>query len=37
MRESLCALIDRQPDMQVVAEAENGHALLRLSGSFTRV
>jgi DNA-binding NarL/FixJ family response regulator len=29
MRESLCALIDRQPDMQVVAEAENGHALLR--------
>jgi DNA-binding NarL/FixJ family response regulator len=35
MRESLCALIDRQPDMQVVAEAENGHALLRLSGSFT--
>jgi DNA-binding NarL/FixJ family response regulator len=35
MRESLRALIERQPDMQVVAEAENGHALLQLSGSFT--
>jgi DNA-binding NarL/FixJ family response regulator len=34
MRESLRALIDRQPDMQVVAEAENGRTLLQLSGSF---
>ena len=35
MRESLRALIERQPDMQVVAEAENGRTLLQLSGSFT--
>ena len=34
MRESLRALIDRQPDMEVVGEAENGRALLQLSGSF---
>lgn len=34
MRESLRALIERQPDMEVVAEAENGRALLQLCGSF---
>ncbi len=34
MRASLRALIDRQPGMEVVGEAENGRALLQLSGSF---
>jgi DNA-binding NarL/FixJ family response regulator len=34
MRESFCALIDRQPGMEVVSEAENGRTMLQLSGSF---
>jgi DNA-binding NarL/FixJ family response regulator len=34
IRESLRALIDRQPGMEVVAEAENGRTLLQLSGNF---
>ena len=34
MRESLRALIDRQAGMEVVKEAENGRAMLQLSGSF---
>jgi DNA-binding NarL/FixJ family response regulator len=33
IRESLRALIDRQPGMEVVAEAENGRTMLQLSGS----
>lgn len=34
MRESLRALIDRQPDMEVVGEAENGQTMLQYTGSF---
>ena len=34
MRESLHILIDRQPGMEVVAEAENGQTALQLTGSF---
>ena len=34
MLESLRALIERQPGMQVVAEARNGQSALRLVGSF---
>ena len=34
MRESMRALIDRQASMEVVGEAENGRALLQLTGSF---
>jgi len=34
MRATLRALIDRQPGMEVVGEAENGRVLLQLSGSF---
>ena len=34
MRESLRALIDRQPGMEVVGEAENGRAMLQLIPSF---
>ena len=34
MRESLRALIDRQPGMEVVGEAENGRTMLQLTGSF---
>jgi len=29
-REGLCSLLDRQPDMEVVAEAENGRTAVRL-------
>ena len=34
MRVSLRALIDRQPDMEVVGEAENGPTMLQFTGSF---
>jgi DNA-binding NarL/FixJ family response regulator len=34
MRESLRALIDRQPGMEVVGEAETGPSMLQLTGSF---
>ena len=34
MRQSMCALIDRQPGMEVVGEAENGWAMLQLTGNF---
>ena len=34
MRESMRALIDRQAGMEVVDEAENGRAMLQLSGCF---
>jgi two-component system response regulator NreC len=34
MRQSMCALIDRQTGMEVVGEAENGRAMLQLTGSF---
>ena len=34
MRESLRGLIGRQPGMEVVGEADNGQAMLELSGSF---
>ena len=33
MRESLRALVERQPEMEVVAEAENGQTMLQLSGN----
>ena len=34
MRQSMCALIDRQDGMEVVGEAENGWAMLQLTGNF---
>ena len=34
MRDSLCSLIEKQPDMQVVAEAENGRAAIKLNRKF---
>ena len=34
MRDSMYALIDKQPGMEVVGEAENGRTLLQLAGSF---
>jgi DNA-binding NarL/FixJ family response regulator len=34
MRASLRALIDRQPGMEVVGEAENGQTMLQLTGNF---
>jgi DNA-binding NarL/FixJ family response regulator len=33
MRASLRGLIDRQPDMEVVGEAENGQTMLQLNGN----
>ena len=34
MRENLRALVERQPEMEVVAEAEDGQTMLQLSGNF---
>lgn len=34
MRDGLRSLIEKQPDMEVVAEAENGHAAVKLARQF---
>ena len=34
MRDGLCSLIERQPDMEVVAEADSGRAAIKLTRRF---